>query len=121
MKRFTFVITFIAIATGISVVCLNLLNPIVGFVLGAVFVAPLFVTLAMSRLLAGTGTQIALFCSTAIYFPYLIYLFCVDLRSRDHFNFLALSYAAPIMIVLWFTAAVLSKTRAEQAEDSKVP
>jgi hypothetical protein len=121
MKKLTFIITFIGIVAGISLICFNLLNPIVGFVLGSVFVAPLFVTLAMSRLLAGTGTQIALLCSTAIYLPYLIYLFCVDLQTRGHFNFLALSYSAPIMIALWFTAAVLSKTRAEQAEDSKEP
>ena len=121
MKKLTIAITLMAMATGIGIMCVNLLDPLVGLVFGLIAVAPLFVTLVMSALLVGTGTQIALLSSNALYVSNAIYLRYLNLSGEDHFNILALANAIPIMIVLWFIAAVLSKTRAEQAEVAKVP
>lgn len=114
MKSFTFIITLLAIVSGTCVVCSSLFIVFVGLVLGPILLSPLFITLVMSKLLSGTGTQIILLCSTAIYFPYFIYLFCFRLGPEGYFDFLALMYAAPIMILLWFVAGALSLTRAEQ-------
>jgi hypothetical protein len=117
MKRLTFIITLIAIIAGIGVVYNGLFNPLVGLFFGLILISPLYVTLVMSKFLSGAGTQITLLCSTAFYLPYLIYLFSFRLGPEGHFDFMALMYAAPVMIVLWFVAGTLSQTRAEQVMD----
>ena len=117
MKRLTFIITLIAIIAGMGVVYNGLFHPLVGLVFGFILISPLFVTLVMSKLLSGAGTQSTLLCSTAFYLPYLIYLFCFRLGPEGHFDFMALMYAIPVMIVLWFVAGALSQTRAEQVMD----
>jgi hypothetical protein len=114
MKKFTITITIISIIAGIGVVCNALLNPLIGFVFGLLMISPLFVTLVMSKVLSGTGTQNLLFCSTGIYFPYFIYLFCFRSGPHGHFDLLALTYAVPFLIILWFVAGALSLKSAEQ-------
>ncbi|HEX7261183.1 MAG TPA: hypothetical protein VF258_05155 [Luteolibacter sp.] len=111
MKLFTIITTLVFFVGGTSAVCNSLFVVFVGLILGPILLSPLLVTLFMSKFLTGNGTQITLLVSTVSYFSYFIYMFYFRPLSDGGFNFLALSYSVPIMIVLWFTAGFLSESR----------